>query len=179
MPAESSRTESLVLTLIGTDRPGIVARLAEIAASHGAGWEESKMARLAGRFAGIVRLEAAPDSIDALEHALAPLAAEGLRLTLDRGTTTPAPERVGALELLGHDRQGIVRDISAVLARYGVGIDELDTEVESASMSGEQMFRAQAELRLPGDVRLDALRADLEAIADELMVELRVVMDKS
>lgn len=174
MPATSTGPESLVVTLIGMDRPGIVARLAELAAAHGAGWEESKMARLAGHFAGIVRLEAPAESIGALEQALTTLASEGLRLTIDRGTSTPAPDHVGTLELLGHNRQGIVRDISTVLARYGVGIDELDTEIESASMSGEQMFRARAELRLPAGVGLEALRADLEALADELMVDLRI-----
>lgn len=174
MPAAHTGFESLVVTLIGADRPGIVARLAEVAVTHGAGWEESKMARLAGHFAGIVRLEAPAESIAALEQSLTGLASEGLKLTIDHGASTPRPERVAALELLGHDRQGIVRDISTVLARYGVGIDELETEIESASMSGEQMFRARAELRLPADVRLEALCVDLEALADELMVELSV-----
>ena len=54
---------SLVVTLIGTDRPGIVGRLAALAADNGAGWQQSKMARLAGKFAGIVRLEVAGDSL--------------------------------------------------------------------------------------------------------------------
>jgi glycine cleavage system regulatory protein len=166
--------ESLVVTLIGADRPGIVARLAALAAEHGAGWEESKMARLAGRFAGIVRLDVPAESADELERALDALRAEGLRLTIERGTAAAGATRPAAvvIELIGHDRHGIVRDISGVLTRHGVTIDELDTEVRSASMSGEQLFYARAHALLPGELALDALRADLEALADELMVEL-------
>jgi glycine cleavage system regulatory protein len=166
--------ESLVVTLIGADRPGIVARLAAIAADNGAGWEESKMARLAGRFAGIVRLEVQSEDIDALENALAVLHDDGIRFTVERGSQTPAAAEIIAVELVGHNRRGIVRDISAALAKHQVSIEKLDTEIESASMSGESLFRAQLQLRLPEGVDLDALRADLEAIADDLMVDLRV-----
>lgn len=168
--------ESLVVTLVGTDRPGIVARLAALAAQHGAGWQESKMARMAGQFAGILRLDVPAESLEALEQSLNALRSEGLQLTVEHGaamTTLPQPKGA-ALELIGHDRQGIVRDISAVLAQHRVSIDELDTDVESASMSGEQMFRMRAHVLLPDDTALDALCADLEAIADELMVEFSV-----
>ncbi len=41
-------------------------------------------------------------------------------------------------------------------------------------MSGEQLFRVHAEVLLPDDTVLAALREDLEAIADELMVDLTV-----
>src|SRR5262245_36025061 len=164
---------SLVVTLIGTDRPGIVARLAALAADSGAGWQQSKMARLAGKFAGIVRLEVPTESLEALERSLGQLQSEGLRLTIERGAAQVEP-RLISLDLVGCDRIGIVRDISSALARHGVGIHELETEVESASMSGEQLFRVHAEVLLPDDTVLAALREDLEAIADELMVDLTV-----
>jgi glycine cleavage system regulatory protein len=168
--------ESLVVTLIGADRPGIVARLAALAAEAGAGWQESRMARLAGQFAGIVLLDVPGKSLGTLERSLGGLESEGLRLNIERGPAavrTPEPRAV-TLELIGHDRQGIVRDISAALARHHVTIDELDTEVESASMSGEPLFRARARVLLPDEKALERVRADLENIADELMVELTV-----
>jgi glycine cleavage system regulatory protein len=76
--------------------------------------------------------------------------------------------------LLGNDRPGIVRDISRVLAQHGVNIEELETEVESASMSGELLFHARAALALPEGADLEALRADLEQLANELMVDLQI-----
>lgn len=167
---------SLVLTVIGPDRPGIVAELAKLAGSCDASWQESKMARVAGQFAGIARLDVPEASYAALERALRALESDGLSVGIVRDAGgTPAPARPGiALEIVGHDRPGIVRDISTILARHRVSIDELDTEVEDASMSGEHLFRAEAHLFLPGDVDLEALRADLETIADELMVDLHL-----
>jgi glycine cleavage system regulatory protein len=166
-----ARSESLVVTLLGTDRPGIVARLAKVAADAGASWQESKMARLAGKFAGVVRLEVPADSLDELERAIAELDAEGLKLTVERGAAQSSRHGI-SIDLVGLDRPGIVRDVSAALARHRVNIDELDTEVASASMSGEPLFHARIHLLLPRDVNLEALKRDLEAIADELMVDL-------
>ncbi len=164
----------LVLTVIGADRAGIVADLARIAGDCGAGWQQSRMARLAGQFAGIARLDVPEAQYETLERSLRELESEGLEVTIARDSSVagPAEAQRSALELVGHDRDGIVRDVSAVLARHGVSIEELDTGVEDASMSGERLFRARADLALPGDVSLEALRADLEKIADELMVDL-------
>ncbi len=164
---------SLVLTLIGPDRPGLVSAVAARASAGGANWMESRMSQLAGQFAGVVRLEVEEDAAPRLEAALRGLETEGLRLTIERGLASPGQAlRTVQLDLVGHDRPGIVRDISAVLARHGVSIEGLETECESASMSGEILFRARAELGVPAETSLDALRDDLEALANELMVDL-------
>jgi glycine cleavage system regulatory protein len=47
---------SLVLTVIGADRPGLVETLAQTIAEHGASWLESRMAHLAGHFVGLLRV---------------------------------------------------------------------------------------------------------------------------
>lgn len=167
---------SLVLTVIGADRPGIVARLSKLAGACNASWQESKMARVAGQFAGVVRLDVPADAYDALERSLRALETEGLQVTIGQEPAAGAAQghtRI-ALDLVGHDRDGIVRDISSVVARHGVSIDELETGVEEASMSGEQLFHAQASLLLPAGADLEALRTDLEEIADELMVDLHL-----
>ncbi len=57
---------SLVVTVIGNDRPGIVERLSEVVLGAGANWEESRMARLAGKFAGILRISVKAANADAL-----------------------------------------------------------------------------------------------------------------
>lgn len=166
---------SVVLTLIGQDRPGLVNAVAARAGAVGANWLESRLAQLAGKFAGVVRLEVDAERVGELEAQLRGLEAEGLRVAIEQGVAAPvAAVRRARLELVGHDRPGIVRDISAVLARLGVSIDTLDTACESASMSGEPLFRAQAELELPGGVELAAVRGALESLANELMVDLEL-----
>ena len=164
---------SLVITLIGADRPGLVNALAARAAACGANWLESSMAQLAGKFAGIVRLEIEAAEAGKLEASLRALEAEGFRLTIERGAAAEtAASRAISLHLLGHDRPGIGREISAVLARHGASISRLETACENASFSGEPLFRARVEVQLPPAVQLDVLQAELEALANELMVDI-------
>src|SRR5690348_14154693 len=117
---------SVVLTVIGDDKPGILEQLAERVLATGANWEESRMARLAGKFAGLLRVSVESDQADALASALRSLDAGGLRVIVEQSSAgiAPVPHTIG-LELLGNDRPGIVRDISRVLAQHGVNIEEL------------------------------------------------------
>jgi glycine cleavage system regulatory protein len=164
---------SLVLTAIGDDRAGLVSALADVVAAHDGNWERSQMAELAGKFAGIV-LVTVPDSrVDELTAALAPLAG-----VLDVGVHIGGGEITDAqhfsLHLLGNDRPGIVRELSTVLANHGVNIDELSTETWEAPMAGGVLFEADAVLEAPADLEEGTLRAALEAVANELMVEIEL-----
>ena len=163
----------LVLTMIGADRPGLVDRLSQVINDHGGNWEQSHMGHLAGRFAGIVTVRVADERSAPLIRALQALASQGLQVQVESGDSTPRPPtRALCLELLGHDRAGIVHDIAHALAEHGVSIDSLETDTRSASMSAETMFHARVELSAPLDLDLDALTETLENIANELMVDL-------
>ena len=163
---------SLILTVVGPDRPGLVRALAEAVAARSGSWLESRMARLAGQFAGIVLVEAPNSLLDDL-HALE---SQGLRITVQNATSGPAVATGNlrlALEVVGNDRPGIVRDISQVLAASGVNIEELTTGVVSGSFSGETLFRVMAVLRAPDMAAMNAVRAGLELLGNELMVDIQ------
>jgi glycine cleavage system regulatory protein len=167
-------TVSLVLTVIGPDRPGLVEALsAAVAAQHG-NWVESRMVRLAGQFTGVLRVEVARERTETLQEALRLLESEGLRVLIAASEQAGTVSEAAAitLELVGQDRPGIVREVSRALASQGVNVEELETACSSAPMSGETLFRARARLRLPEEGSLDALREALEKLADELMVDL-------
>jgi glycine cleavage system regulatory protein len=169
---------SLILTVVGPDRPGLVRTLAQTVAAHGGSWLESRMARLGGQFAGIVRVEA-PDSLLADLRALEN---EGLRIVVQSGTSAetavPAGERL-ALEVVGNDRPGIVRDLARVLAEHDVNIEELTTGVVSGSFSGETLFRATALVRAPNADAAAAIRAGLEFLGNEMMVDIHPAGDEA
>ena len=169
-------TTSLVVTVTGTDRPGIVNLLSDAAQRFGANWAESRMASVAGQFAGIVHFEVADGEAEQLANALRGLTSAGLQLVIARGDISPPPgtRRMVRLELVGHDRPGIVRELSGSLARRGVSIDELHTEVASAAMSAERLFTIKALLQVPADLANEELRRELEALADEMMVDIEV-----
>ena len=76
------------------------------------------------------------------------------------------------LELVGHDRPGIVRDLSGALAQRGVSIEELHTEIVSGAMTAEHLFKVKAVLLVPKSVSNDDVRRALEALANEMMVDI-------
>ncbi|GLS03042.1 hypothetical protein GCM10007860_01850 [Chitiniphilus shinanonensis] len=159
----------LVLTVLGADKPGLVEQLANVVADHGANWLESSMSRLAGQFAGILRVEVAAEHRAALEAALAELA--DLRVTVVEGGVGEDYPHEFTLSVVAHDRIGIVKEVTQVLARHRVNVDQLATEVMPAAMSGESMFHADAILRASADFDEAALQRDLEALSDDLVVE--------
>jgi glycine cleavage system regulatory protein len=166
----------LVLTLIGPDRPGLVQAVAGIVAEHGGNWLESRMTHLAGKFAGILRAELPPERAAEAMAALSALERQGLKIvaeTVARADREP-PQRTMDLELLGLDRPGIVREIAQLLAGSGVNVEELTTNRTSAPMSGEILFEARAHVHVPASTDVAKLRASLERVASDLMVEVKL-----
>jgi glycine cleavage system regulatory protein len=164
---------SLVMTLIGPDRTGLVESIARAVAAHGGNWLESRMCRLGGEFAGILRIEIPTEKKSKLIAALQNISG----LTVHVGETetpsvVPGAERQTNLEIVGHDRPGIVREISAALALASVNVEEFSSEIISAPMSGEPLFKACARLQLPEGCDLDLLKRDLEKIAADLLVDV-------
>jgi glycine cleavage system regulatory protein len=164
----------LILTVIGDDKPGIVGKLSAAISAHQGNWLESSMSHLAGKFAGIVKVAIAAERAEALQAALAGLS--GLRIT---GETASGEKPASAgrrlkLSLVGHDRIGIVKEVSQVLAHHAVNVEELSTHTASAPMSAEIMFHASIDLLAGPDLDARALTAELERISNDLMVDINL-----
>ncbi len=167
---------SLVLTLVGADRPGLVESVAQLVAAHGGNWLESRMARLGGQFAGIARVALPAGNEASLRAALTALDARGLKVTVAQdpaAETVVKQGRAVKLELVGQDRPGIVHQVTRVLAAHRVNVEELFTECVEAPMAGGILFQAHAELLIPPGADMAAIQTDLEKIAADLMVDLR------
>jgi glycine cleavage system regulatory protein len=132
------------------------------------------MARLAGKFAGILRASIPDASVTALTTALQRLEAHGLRVMIEwSASDAPVPDyRHMTLNVIGTDRLGIIRDIAQSLAWRGINIDELNTQYTSAPMTGEMLFKATAQLRVPLQVLIVELQESLEKLAHDLMVDI-------
>lgn len=166
--------QTIVLTVIGADRPGLVQLVTDRVAAHGGNWLESRMCHLGGQFAGIARVELPAGNLAALRAALAALAAQGLRVTVDEGgAAAHAAAGVAAtLDLIGHDRPGILKTVASVLAAHGVNVEELSSDCVSAPMGGGTLFQAKVRVVIPAGVKIESVRADLEKIAADLMVDV-------
>jgi glycine cleavage system regulatory protein len=169
---------TLVMTVIGGDRPGLVQMVATRVADHGGNWLESRMCRLGGQFAGILRVEVPTERRDRLLDALRGLEREGLQIIVhaDGAGDSGAPKTgvLALFELVGHDRPGILRSVSSVFAAHRVNVEELASERVSAPMGGGTLFQARATVFVPAEVSVAVVRTDLEKIAADLMVDLKI-----
>lgn len=163
----------LILTVMASDRPGIVERIAEVIETEGGSWMESRLATMAGRFAGIIRVYLEQDHYGPLQRGLQALRNEGLSIQIEVGEPdTPDFER-HYVEVVGNDRKGIVREVTRALASLQVNVLDLNTEVEPASMSGGVLFKAEIELGLPPGQQIDTVVRKLEELSPDLMIDIK------
>lgn len=164
----------LILNFIADDRPGLVDMLSEAVTGADGNWLESKTAQLAGKFAGIIRVELpGAENADALKARLDTFDAMTIHVTqataeADYSSSGPAL----TIDLVGPDHPGIVHDISHCLAQYGASIETMDTFTSDAPQSGGMLFHAHIEVRGPTGMEDEALREELEKLANALMVDI-------
>jgi glycine cleavage system regulatory protein len=170
----SSAITSLIVSIVGPDRHGIVSLLSDRAQRFGANWAASRMTRLAGEFGGTVHFEVPRENADALATALRGLESSGLQVVISRsdGASMPASLRGVELELVGEDRLGIVSSLTKILAEHGISIENIHTEIVRSGVSGKQTFRIGAHLLLPAALSIDDLRRELGSLAREMMLDI-------
>lgn len=165
---------SVVMTLVGPDRPGLVEKVSDVIQEHDGNWLESRMAHLAGQFAGIVRIDVADGRIEALTKQLQALSDQQLTIVTATDTSGPQPPLSSPMtvQVVGNDRPGIVKRITAVLSSHDVNVEELTTECMDAPHSGGSIFQATARLRIPEGMSIELLQDELERIATDLMIDI-------
>jgi glycine cleavage system regulatory protein len=169
---------TIIVSVIGPDRPGLIEQLSSVIVAASGNWEGSRMIRLAGQFSGMVQVVIDEEALPAFHEALAVLEQSGLQTRVHRAgdddtTSEPGTALALALEVVGQDRQGIVSAISGTLARLGVNVIELATDCSQAPWSGERLFKTEAKVIVPAGLDADTLRQEVEAIAPDLMVEVK------
>lgn len=167
---------SYIITFIGDDRPGLVEQMSSVIESNRGSWHESRLSQLGGKFAGLILVSLPADSGDKLRAELKALSTTGLSVKVTP-TSEVAPSTGGkdiTLTVLGPDRLGIVREIARALAQRDINVTEMDSEVDSAAMSGELLFRARIDAHIPADTDLDDLQDTLDEIAEQMTLDIEL-----
>lgn len=164
----------LVLSIISDDQPGIVESLAQTVSDYGGNWQESHMTQLAGKFAGILRISVEAEKVEALRQALNALDTTGFKIMVENACCIdPAINCISySFAIIGADRQGIVRELAHAFSCRDINMEQLSTDCSSAPWSGEPLFKASGTLQVPEVVNTDALYDHLDAIADELGIDI-------
>lgn len=166
-------TDSVVFVVTGDDRPGVVEALAEVVASHEASWVESEITRVAGKVAGILQVEVAKENADAFTRDMEALSSQGLQIRVDQrsGEDPHLNDRQAALEISGPDKPGIVLQISRILARNGIDIDEFHTQRLETTSGGRRSFRADIRVSIPKHVDSREISRAIDLMSDSLHLE--------
>ena len=168
-------TAQVLISFFCEDRPGVVESLSRVIEECDGNWLDSQLSRLGGRFAGIVLAEVPHDLHAALRESLEALASEGITATVAETEAAHAAELpVRRISVLGPDRPGIVLELTRALRHAGFNVLRLETSVETAPMSGEPLFRADARVELLSGSRLDELEWELDALAERMTLDIDI-----
>ncbi|MGA1205043.1 MAG: glycine cleavage system protein R [Opitutales bacterium] len=169
--------KEVMLTLIGPDAKGIVARMAEVVEANGGNWLDSRMIRMGGYFSGILRIALPEEDISSFGGQVFRFMKEvGYQYSIQPAELESPAEGGGSaqLKLSGQDHPGIVHAIFAAFQKSGANVEELSTGLKAAPWSGTPVFEADARLHIPEGVSIDQLQQNLEALAADLMVEVEL-----
>ena len=164
---------SVILSVIGSDRPGLTQALADAVLSAGGNWLESHLSRLGGLYVGSVLVELEAGKVDALRAAVQAVDAQGLEVRIADAVETPAAAGEALqFSLVGQDRPGIVRQVTAVLSGLEVNIETFESGIRAEPHSGAPLFHMEVSLRLPPGLKAAAVQQALEDISGEIMVDI-------
>ena len=176
----------VVMSVVGRDRPGLVAELAQLIFECDASLDDSRMTILGSDFAVILLCSSAvPDIADRLslgakrlerDHGLAIF----VRSLGEEGRpSVPAPHaRLYRVEAAGEDKAGIVSALCRVLADRGVNIHELQTRSRPGP-GGSPHYEMTILAEVPDAVEVRGLREALEAEADRLVVDVALMPERA
>lgn len=165
----------LILTIVSDDKPGIVEALANTVKTHNGNWLESRLTQLAGKFAGVVRVQVDESGRQDLSNALRNLRDQGINIIIEASN----PASLGAEDMkeasfhaVGPDRPGIVRELSHIFSEARINVTEMNTRYSSMPYSGEPLFEAEGRVQIPAGVQLHDIQEKLEDVAHSLAIDI-------
>lgn len=171
----------LTLTVITQDRPGVVEKIAKVLLLNNGSWLESNMSKLAGKFAGVLLVKIPQKNQAQLLEQLRELSSEGIKITaeLTNNNDHDVDYRY-LLSLVGNDRPGIIGELSSILARLNINVEELCTNCEDAPMSSELLFKASAVVSFSKNSKINSasIQRELECLSDDFIIELELMEEK-
>jgi glycine cleavage system transcriptional repressor len=176
MKTNEIKSNFLVISSIGTDKPGIVNELAKACSSNQCNIIDSRMTVLGGEFAVIMMVSGAWDAVAKLENSLPALSKE-LNLTTTVKHTQQrdnAPAMAYNVNVVALDNPGIVHEIAQYFSNQNINIDDLQTGTYSAPHTGTQMFNLTMSIRLSADAHIASLRDEFMEFCDDMNLDAAI-----
>jgi len=172
-------TKKVLVSVLGYDRPGIIAAITRILFDLDCNIENVSQTLLQSQFAGIFIAAPPPDlNIDTLRRNLEQgMAAMGLQVHLMPFTPEPAcfdtvKSQPFVITTQGPDRKGLVAGITEVLARHGINVTHLQAVFKGGEDPGDNVMIYEVDV--PDAIDWQAFHPDLRNRAAELHLTLSI-----
>ncbi len=155
------KTEQLVISAIGTDRPGIVNELSQLIAQHKGNIDDSRMTVLGGEFAIILLISAAAEELKKIETVLNQQAATLSLSILSKRTgclDSNADTIAYLVDVVTIDNPGIVYKLADFFSHRNINIHNMRTDRYQAPHTGTQMFAIEMVIAIPRNIIIADLR---------------------
>jgi len=163
----------MVLSVVGSDRPGLTQALAAAVLSAGGNWLEGHLSRLGGLYVGSVLIELEADAVEGLRAAVDAVDAHGLEVRIAPAIDADdAGGEAFEFSLVGQDQPGIVNQVTTVLSGLGANIETFRSWIDAEPHSGAALFHIEARLRLATEGAASRIQTALEDISAEIMVDV-------
>jgi glycine cleavage system transcriptional repressor len=170
--------KELVLTLTGHDKIGLVEHVTDLVLKCKSNIGASRMAHLGGEFAMMMHLKAPDDQYDCLKKEFNVLKEEGFTINMVETNRVDTAKFAGwipyQIKMTGADHEGVVHVITHHFTKNNINIENMETSVVSAPMSGIPLFSISAVIVVPPDITFQQLEAGLEKVGDELNMDADV-----
>lgn len=177
----SLETEFLVINAVGPDRPGIVSEITKLVVEEGGNVGESQASRLGSHFGLMMLIEIPKMKSDALQSRVQLMSDMSTSCYItsnpDKVKVTPRDGYSGQFVLHGADNHGIVHEVTKVLAKHRLNIDELKTfEDKSQPYGGVSLFHMSGIATSPAPLAKNfdskSIREELEALGDQMNCDI-------
>lgn len=160
----------LVISAIGTDKPGLIDKLSEQALTQGCNILDTRMTVLGGEFALLMMVGGTEDALTKLEPELH-RCSESLGLTLVLKKTSPRALDQRSLpyhvDIVAMDNPGIVHEIASFFSNKSINIEEMETNTYAAAHTGTPMFALEMLVYIPANVAIGALKEEFLIFCDQ------------
>ncbi len=170
-------SNQLVISAIGSDRPGIVNELSQLIVNNNGNIDDSRMTVLGGEFAIILLISAPNDELKTIEEILKDNS-DSLKLSIitkqtanDSLTDKKIPYIV---EVLAMDNPGIVYKLTDFFSSKDINIQNLQTDRYPAPHTGTQMFAIEMVITVPQTIIINDLRDDFLDLCEDMNLDASI-----
>jgi glycine cleavage system transcriptional repressor len=167
-------SQLIVISVIGTDRTGVVQDLTKVIMKGGGNIEESRMTTLGSEFAMLLLVSGNWATLNKLEQGINKLAKSAELTVTVRPTDAKPPcgDRMPyAVDIVSLDQQGIVFNLANFFADRDIEIADVATRSYAAAHTGSPMFAIQMAVNVPASIHIAQLREEFMEICDRLNLD--------